>query len=132
MEVIKLSLRPTVIPISMTVILSNGNLSMSDRRIVRHLKARRGDQCTGKNKGDVPTKTSVERKNTSPQREERISRTAALISEDLLDTHVGLLTGDGWPNISAVPDSRHKLQMHTVTQGPFTLLAQVPAWPSGA
>lgn len=44
----------------------------------------------------------------------------------------GLLSGDGWPNIMALPESWHKLQMHRVSQGPLTPLARAPAWPSGA
>lgn len=43
-----------------------------------------------------------------------------------------LPTGDGWPNITALPESWHRLQMHRVTQGPLTPLAWAPAWPSGA
>lgn len=43
-----------------------------------------------------------------------------------------LRTGDGWPNITALPESWHRLQMHRVTQGPLTPLAWAPAWPSGA
>lgn len=43
-----------------------------------------------------------------------------------------LLSADGWPNIAALPESWHRLQMHIVTQGPLTLLAPAPAWPSGA
>ncbi len=44
----------------------------------------------------------------------------------------GLLSGDGWPNITALPESWHRLQMHRVSQGPLTPLARAPAWPSGA
>lgn len=43
----------------------------------------------------------------------------------------GLLSSNGWPNFTALPESWHRLQMHRVAQGPLTPLAWVPAWPSG-